>query len=154
MDATPFRSRFLRPSGEFQKNSSADENNEESSSSSYNNSNNKRPSVSDLRKRYDQNRNHVETRTSPLTTKPPIMMANRSGESPVAPARRATIESNSDSEESGSRTPVNKRHPEVVKNSSTSGRKDFNLRSSSPSTLSSTSSSSDDGETQVGGNLI
>lgn len=144
MDATPFRSRFLRPSGEFQKNSS-DENNEESSS--YNNSN-KRPSVSDLRKRYDQNRNHVETRTSPLTTKPPIRA--RSGESPVAPARRATIESNSDSEESGSRTPVNKtslRRPEVVKNSS-SGRKDF-LRSSSPSTLSSTSSSSDDGETQV-----
>lgn len=153
MDATPFRSRFLRPSGEFQKNSSADENNEESSSSSsYNNSNNKRPSVSDLRKRYDQNRNHLETRTSPLTTKPPIMMANRSGESPVAPARRATIESNSDSEESGSRTPVNKRHPEVE--NSTSGRKDFNLRSSSPSTLSSTSSSSDDGETQVNGNLI
>lgn len=160
MDATPFRSRFLRPSPDRSTAKAANEDSAEDAT---------RPSVSDLRRRYDQNRNHVTTPERPssrspppvvvVTSKPPRGVIKSPSPPPAAVARRAVAElsGSSDSEESGSRTPVN-----AKKTSPTPDREDTQnppaalpsrwskenqLRSSSPSTLSSTSSS--DGEAQV-----
>jgi hypothetical protein len=162
-----FRSRFLRSSQqplddkkEQQEQQNADED--------------VRPTVSDLRRRYDQNRNHVtpdRSRTSPAPSstsfsgKPPPIGGTKSS--------RTTTGYGSDSDESlerdGRSTPVNQRLAAVapssrIQNSPTPDRivngetsraspaprtavnKDITLRSSSPSTLSSSSS---DGDNQV-----
>ncbi|XP_046463041.1 ubiquitin carboxyl-terminal hydrolase 2-like isoform X2 [Daphnia pulex] len=164
-----FRSRFLRSSQPLDDKKEEQQNAEEDV----------RPTVSDLRRRYDQNRNHVtpdRSRTSPapsssFTGKPPPIGGSKS-------SRTTTTGYGSDSDESverdGGSTPVNQRLAAVapsarIQNSPTPDRivngessraspaprtapaiaKDVALRSSSPSTLSS--SSSDDN--QDGGHL-
>jgi hypothetical protein len=159
-----FRSRFLRSSQPLDDKKEEQQNAEEDV----------RPTVSDLRRRYDQNRNHVtpdRSRTSPapsssFTGKPPPIGGSKS-------SRTTTTGYGSDSDESverdGGSTPVNQRLAAVapsarIQNSPTPDRivngessraspaprtapaiaKDVALRSSSPSTLSS--SSSDDNQ--------
>ncbi len=148
VEAPTFKSRFLRSSQPQETVKTTAEEPEEV-----------RPSVSDLRRRYDQNRNHVtpeRSRTpasSTVSTKPPIQGSKSS---------RATTGYGSDSDESverdGRSTPVNQRLASIaptvrVPNSPTPDRivngdrasparpsvpKEI-PRSSSPSTLSSSS---------------
>ena len=150
VEAPTFKSRFLRSSQDTPASKAADDAEEA------------RPSVSDLRRRYDQNRNHVTpersrtpgaTAASTVSTKPPIQGSKSTG--------RTSYGSDSDDsvERDDRSTPVNQRlasvaptvrvqnSPDRITNGAASSRPSVPKeipRSSSPSTLSS--SSSDDNQ--------
>lgn len=164
VDPPAFKSRFLRSSQptETAKTERPDENASEEV----------RPSVSDLRRRYDQNRNHVTPERSRTPTASTVSIKPPSGsKSSRTTTTTGNTDYGSDSDESveadGRSTPVNQRLASIAptvrlqSNSPTPDRvingdrasparpsvpKDI-PRSTSPSTLSSSSSS--DGDNQV-----
>lgn len=162
VDPPTFKSRFLRSSqpSETAKTERPDENASEEV----------RPSVSDLRRRYDQNRNHVTPERSRTPVASTVSIKPPSG-SKSSRTTAGNTDYGSDSDESverdGRSTPVNQRLASIAptvrlqSNSPTPDRvingdrasparpsvpKDI-PRSTSPSTLSSSSSS--DGDNQV-----
>jgi hypothetical protein len=171
-----FRSRFLRSSQQ------PPDDKKEQQEQQPNADEDVRPTVSDLRRRYDQNRNHVtpeRSRTSPSASstsfsgKPPPIGGSKSSRTTTT-----TTGYDSDSDESverdGRSTPINQRLAAVapsgrIQNSPTPDRivngensraspgprtataviKDIALRSSSPSTLSSSSSDGDNHQVNI-----
>ena len=152
-NATPFKSRFLRSSA-----ASSATTDSPSAAKSSDEPEEVRPSVSDLRRRYDLNRNHLTPDRSRASNREatPTLNSSSSSSKPSGSARRGSGDSDSDDSLSNSRVTHSTTTPDRLLNSNGERLrpKAFSKepapvhRSSSPaSTLSS--SSSEDGDSQV-----